>query len=304
MTTRLTLSHRAFHTLAALARLADTEVAAIGIPRPPHPGPPTPDGSPTIIPASDFYIEDFAVPLQTCTAASFEFDASSYAALTTAEVMEGRSFPRVIAHTHPGSSATPSAGDDANWREYMATQPWAAMLILGRSFDPLALSKSITCRYGVSHPEAPLPLHFELPVTIDFESPLPLRTRPELLALLSNIRHPTPTPTPTHRTDAHWADHFDHPGDYASQRREERRQKDWANAPTPPPPRFSGDPRIPTFGVSLSDLNDIATEIACLDRDDPAYAAAFARYDALTDDDQSFIDDLISNLDFDHPHPT
>lgn len=113
--------HPVAHTkLALLCRCCPTEIGFYCVTHPDDP----------------MYITDFVAPRQHCTAATFDFDPLGLPDIY--DVFEARGIPverfnRIIAHTHPGSSATPSGVDWTSFKEptRLSLGHWG-MLILAR----------------------------------------------------------------------------------------------------------------------------------------------------------------------------
>ena len=82
------------------------------------------------------YVEEFATIRQEVTIASFAFEDSAVADFFDQQVDAGRKpeqFARILIHTHPGDSATPSATDEENFQRVFSRCDWAIMFILGRT---------------------------------------------------------------------------------------------------------------------------------------------------------------------------
>jgi len=117
---RLTFSPRAWLKFQFLCHARPTEGGAFGL-------------SDAADPLS---VEDLLVVKQRTTAVTVEFDDQAVAdlsdAMADAGVPPGR-FARVWLHTHPGSSVTPSAVDEATFGRVFGPCDWAVMGILGRT---------------------------------------------------------------------------------------------------------------------------------------------------------------------------
>jgi hypothetical protein len=99
-------------------------------------------------PADPFKIIDIFVPRQQSTAASFEIDPTDSLSVFDTSPNALPCCTNLIFHTHPGESATPSGGDDSNWRTVQSTGPFAMMLIFGRPTSPTAFPEfSLRVRY-------------------------------------------------------------------------------------------------------------------------------------------------------------
>ena len=82
------------------------------------------------------YIEEFATIKQEVTMGSFCFDDSAVADFFDSQVDAGKKpeqFARILIHTHPGDSATPSSTDENNFQRVFGGCDWAVMFILGRT---------------------------------------------------------------------------------------------------------------------------------------------------------------------------
>jgi hypothetical protein len=134
------------------------------------------------------FIEDLQLVKQTCTWATAEFDDESVADFFDEQVDGGRrpeQFARIFLHTHPGSSAQPSATDEATFARVFARSDWAVMLILARGGQCYA-----RLRFNVG-PGAEI----ELPVDVDYGRPFEASDF-ELWheEYLDNVRLPLPEP--------------------------------------------------------------------------------------------------------------
>ena len=82
------------------------------------------------------YIGEFATIRQEVTMGSFCFDDQAVADFFEQQVDAGRKpeqFARILIHTHPGDSATPSSTDEENFQRVFGRCDWAIMFILGRT---------------------------------------------------------------------------------------------------------------------------------------------------------------------------
>lgn len=90
-----------------------------------------------ITPPDDLlYVEEFATIKQDVTMASFAFEDTAVADFFDQQVDLGRKpeqFGRILIHTHPGDSATPSGIDEENFQRVFGRCDWAVMFILGRT---------------------------------------------------------------------------------------------------------------------------------------------------------------------------
>ena len=89
------------------------------------------------ITASDdlLLVHDLRLVRQTCTSVSVAFDDRAVADMFDEQVDLGRrpeQFARIWIHTHPGSSAVPSALDEATFQDVFGRCDWAVMFILAR----------------------------------------------------------------------------------------------------------------------------------------------------------------------------
>lgn len=118
------------------------------------------------ITASDdlLLVHDLRLVRQTCTSVSVAFDDRAVADMFDEQVDLGRrpeQFARIWIHTHPGSSAVPSALDEATFQDVFGRCDWAVMFILARGGATYA---RLQFRAG---PGAAL----RLPVGIDWQRP-------------------------------------------------------------------------------------------------------------------------------------
>lgn len=169
----LRFSPTAWSKLLFLRNAGDTEIGGFGI-----------------APADDLlFVEDVQLVKQTCTWATAEFDDDSVADFFDEQVDGGRrpeQFARIFLHTHPSSSAQPSATDEATFARVFAGSDWAIMLILARGGQCYA-----RLRFNVG-PGA----EFELPVDVDYGRPFEASDF-ELWheEYLANVRVPRPEPS-------------------------------------------------------------------------------------------------------------
>ena len=80
-------------------------------------------------------IVQFVTVRQQCSAVSVQFDDEAVAEYFEDQLEAGRrpeQFARLWIHTHPGSSATPSALDEATFSRVFGVCDWAVMLIVAR----------------------------------------------------------------------------------------------------------------------------------------------------------------------------
>ena len=110
------------------------------------------------------YIEDLSIPKQEVSGATFEFDDEGVAAhlyewrkkgKTTAECC------RIMLHTHPGDSCTPSGTDESEFVRVYGEYPWSLMIIMGQSGKMYA-------RY---RQKEPVVFSAVIPVVVEFEVP-------------------------------------------------------------------------------------------------------------------------------------
>ena len=113
----------AWEQLVWMCRKADTEIGFFGVADDPD---------------DLFYITRLMMPLQTCTAATVEFDDDSLneqACKLYDEGLEPRQVLRHWIHTHPGNSATPSGTDWTTLTARFSDVDWCTMLILAKGGD-------------------------------------------------------------------------------------------------------------------------------------------------------------------------
>jgi len=87
-------------------------------------------------PEDPLFVTDFTFLPQECTLAKTDFDEDAQNEWMEDRMIGGHNpehFARIWAHTHPGSSASPSSTDWETFQEAMAAMPWGVMLILGTS---------------------------------------------------------------------------------------------------------------------------------------------------------------------------
>jgi len=112
-------------------------------------------------------IEDFMTVKQSCSAVTVAMCDEAVADYFDQQVDRGlrpEQFARVWLHTHPGSSAQPSATDEATFERVFGQCDWAIMAILacgGQTYARL--------RFGVGPGGQML-----IPVQVDFETPFPM----------------------------------------------------------------------------------------------------------------------------------
>ena len=88
-------------------------------------------------------VEEFVTIRQEVTMASFCFEDACVADFFDAQVDAGKKpeqFARILTHTHPGNSATPSATDEENFQRVFGRCDWTVMFILaggGQSYARL-----------------------------------------------------------------------------------------------------------------------------------------------------------------------
>lgn len=118
-------------------------------------------------PSDPFLILDFIVPKQTCTGATFEFDPLGIPDLHASMEEAGvpvEDFTRIIAHTHPGNSATPSSVD---WDEFRT--PTRQLL---PHWGMLIMAKNSTMTFHLGVCVSGHPLEVVLPVAVATDLPL------------------------------------------------------------------------------------------------------------------------------------
>ena len=116
----LRFTPEAWGKLVFLRDLGETEVGGFGI-----------CGSQDLL-----LVTDFATVKQTVSAVSVKFDDEAVADYFDDQIDRGlrpEQFGRLWIHTHPGSSATPSATDEECLRRVFGGCDWAVMFILGRT---------------------------------------------------------------------------------------------------------------------------------------------------------------------------
>ena len=127
---------------------AETEIAGFGITQ-----------------ADDLlYIEEFATVKQEVTTASFVFDDAAVADFFDQQVDASRKpaqFARILIHTHPGDSPTPSGTDEENFQRVFGGCEWAVMFILAQAGKTYA-----RLRFNVGPGGEVL-----IPVQVDFSQP-------------------------------------------------------------------------------------------------------------------------------------
>jgi len=78
-------------------------------------------------------VTDFCLVKQKCTCASFDLDPDDGAdfvdKMSDAGFMPWQ-FQRILAHSHPGTSASPSSTDEKNFKNAFTAPDWAIMLII------------------------------------------------------------------------------------------------------------------------------------------------------------------------------
>lgn len=80
-------------------------------------------------------VEDFMLVPQTSTGATFEFEdegLANYFDDMSEKGLDPVQYGRILIHTHPGSSASPSHVDETNFKEKFNDCNWAAMFILAK----------------------------------------------------------------------------------------------------------------------------------------------------------------------------
>ncbi|HMQ27491.1 MAG TPA: Mov34/MPN/PAD-1 family protein [Acidimicrobiales bacterium] len=135
----------AWAKLVALRDFGPTEIGAFGI----------------AAAAEPLLVVDVRLVPQRCDAARVEFADEAVADLFDRLVDAGRrpeEFARIWIHTHPGTSAAPSAVDEATFERVFGRCDWAVMAILARGG---ATSARLRVRSVV-------PLEVELATAIDF----------------------------------------------------------------------------------------------------------------------------------------
>lgn len=147
----LTFHPLAWMKLVAFRDSCNTEIAGWGI---------SSDSDP-------LYIEDFITIKQECTSATFEFDGEAIAAYMEKYTAppynwQPHKFMRILIHTHPGNSATPSGTDWSNFNEQFSNPDWAIMFILARGGETTAFMQ---CNVG---PGGKLKMQRNLDVEIDY----------------------------------------------------------------------------------------------------------------------------------------
>ncbi|MCO8125559.1 hypothetical protein NHH03_27720, partial [Stieleria sp. TO1_6] len=118
--------------------------------------------------ASDLLlIEDVVMIDQVCTAVSVEFSDAAVADFFDDQVDQGRvpeQFARIWIHTHPGSSAHPSATDENTFARCFGASDWAVMFILakqGATYSRLRIN---------SGPGSSTRLHREIDYSVPFDA--------------------------------------------------------------------------------------------------------------------------------------
>jgi proteasome lid subunit RPN8/RPN11 len=89
-----------------------------------------------------FRVEDFMMLPQRCTSATFEFADKpriEFGESMLQKGISGKRWANFVAHTHPGSSATPSSVDETNFRDKYSDGEISIMFILARGGE-------VTCR--------------------------------------------------------------------------------------------------------------------------------------------------------------
>lgn len=106
-------------------------------------------------------VTDFQLVKQIAGPAHFEFDDEGLADFSERMAFEHELQPaeyqRILIHTHPGNSATPSGTDETNFEDKMSDCSWAIMFILARGGET-------TCALKYKNPA----LRVELGCMIDF----------------------------------------------------------------------------------------------------------------------------------------
>lgn len=188
---KLTFGLDAWLKLHSLMQHATTEIMGFGLARDPH---------------RPLFIHDFILLPQIASTASAELNDEGIAAFTEQMQDAGYTndqFYRVILHTHPGNSPSPSTQDEKmfdNYCELAPTQrqlgkfPWMCMFIIARE------SQEVYCRLRVRQDNG-ICIEREIPVFYSYSE----ATDPNLTALLKTwkeecdekVKHKTYT-TPTY----------------------------------------------------------------------------------------------------------
>ena len=111
-------------------------------------------------------VVDFAVPKQTCSYATVEFDDESVADIVMEHVGQSRhpeNFSRIWIHTHPGDCPLPSGTDEDTFRDKF-DNPWAVMFILACGGKTFCRLKTTTGSLFATR---------DLPVYVDYKQDFP-----------------------------------------------------------------------------------------------------------------------------------
>lgn len=119
-----------------------------------------------ITPGSDLLlVEDFLTVRQEVSIASVSFDDAAVADFFDRQVDAGRKphqFARIWLHTHPGSSANPSATDEETFSRVFGSCDWAVMFIFARGGKSYA-----RLRFGVG-PGGEVQIPVEVDYSVEF----------------------------------------------------------------------------------------------------------------------------------------